>query len=290
MSVRRQVNFRMTPHRAGIHNTTRRVIVLLGIATALVAAAAYLVQVAPSAPQVATPIPTATDESIGSLRVVADDQLGIVHVAPEPAAQVIATLQAGTRVPTLDTLKDTSGAYWASVQLDDSDRPSFGWIQVRPDGWPLAPAPATECPLKPNVLELVTMDPAERLSCFGSRELTLDHAILEMPSEDRAFSGNPIMFVTRSKLRMWGELGIGSPGGSLGVGVAAGAGAVPTGVWIRAIGHFDDPAAGRCSVTLRGVQLPASQARLWCREQFMIIGFVSVSPPAPSREPTDPIR
>ena len=29
---------------------------------------------------------------------------------------------------------------------------------------------------------------------------------------------------------------------------------------------------------------------LWCREQFMIIGFVSVSPPAPSREPTDPIR
>ncbi len=215
-----------------------------------------------------------------------------VYRLPDSSARSAGVLSPGEQAFLTSDVRTLGSEAWVSVQLADGDRPLFGWILMNQTGVTLRPAAGPACDPRPNVLWLVTLSPAERLWCYRSRELTLGPAILQKdPNASQGFGGTPEWLVGPATTRLWGELGIDSPGGSLPIrSQFATLDAKPG--WSKITGHFNDPAADDCAVDIsdQPSDLSASQQVLWCREQFVIVAIGSTTPPSAPHESPPPAR
>ena len=213
-------------------------------------------------------------------------ELGDVELHGTPAAEsdVVATVVAGQRVFITDEGVSNGEGSWIRVQGSDAEEPVFGWIRQVSMAGPLRPIEPPSCPERPNVLAVVYLAPAERLACFRSGPLTFETAAFEHVAKTATFSGTPEWLAGPSTIRLWGELGVDSPGGALDIAIPPGISVPSEPGWYRVSGQFDDRAAETCDVSVENRPLAATEARLWCREQFVVTAITRAPPPKPSRD------
>ena len=237
----------------------------------------------------ATPKPTPTPLQPDTLASVTVDDLNL-RDAPSSGATSLGHLPAGARVFVVEGPKQADGFGWYQVAIVDEWRfePSkcsdscaeaqIGWVagvSDRQDGW-LAPSELA-CPADPKRDALLALDPLERLVCYSGQTLRL-RGVVRTPccGYVGAFNYEPhwiawptstvylenfgfaLRFDPRDRLEdpAYGDI-------------------------IRITGHFDDPAATMCSITVYAAALaddpnvkvdPQALAYvpLACRQQFVV--------------------
>lgn len=213
--------------------------------------------------------------------------------APEPGAGDDSLYPGivGTHVWVLDGPEVTDGDEWYRVQAGTSFAVMAGWMRGTRDGRPQLERIEPDCPSEQGITvgELTWLIAAERLLCFGSRELAIDQGVLEF--ED-GFAGAECMGednVVRpcptpagesgwiAGFQSWSLFGAGGregPEPGLGVWLAPGVAVPPDGQAVRVKGHFDDPAAAACGeLGPEGFPFGESDHEvkvLVCRERFVI--------------------
>lgn len=157
--------------------------------------------------------------------------------------------------------------------------PSSGWFAAMKGSTPYVAKLAPRCPTAVDLRNLGAMLPAERLACFGDRTIEFEGTFRAgcptcefFGSFGPAWLANPNVFnfVVMTSTRLHG----------LGMNLRLPPGLVPpeNGSIVRIWGHFDDPAATDCSISIvpwdyRDMELdpvPASVSRLWCRQLFVV--------------------
>lgn len=159
-----------------------------------------------------------------------------------------------------------------------------GWVSRGDhDGTPWISAAADPCPSdKVTMADVVGLAPAERVACFGDRELRLralvtdgsesfectadPGCIVDGPNWLTELGGSTAEFDARSAAGGGGPILAFHPSG----GVSATS--MPSGVMADIVGSFDDPAAQQCHALAGAAEGPTTDlaARLQCRERFVV--------------------
>ncbi len=160
---------------------------------------------------------------------------------------------AGTRLVIVEGPVEHQGTDWYLVQwTHGTSYPSVvAWTPATSDGRPLLEVVQPRCPEgEVTVPELLRLIPAERVECFGDRELVLERVVAteEAAEQGAAVIGTPEWLAPDTRWRLWGPEGPAGLEGSLPVAVAPSlaSGALPTGKPLTVHGHFDDPASATC--------------------------------------------
>ncbi|HJP88089.1 MAG TPA: hypothetical protein VJ850_03535 [Candidatus Limnocylindrales bacterium] len=158
--------------------------------------------------------------------------------------------------------------------------------EFAPQGWILAEDGATanvgslqpRCPRIANFDSVAAMLGFERVACFGSSSLTLDAISGCGPcgGDDGAYE--PPWLAGDAGGSMVANQGTGRVALYLPPPLVAPAG----GTLIRVTGHFDDPRAAGCRVTLDGVELPHFETVEMCRRHFVVQAIQVLPTPAPN--------
>jgi len=165
---------------------------------------------------------------------------------------------------------------------DAGIEPVSGWFAAT-EGTKLfvKPAPA-RCPTSIDVKNLGAMLPAERLSCFGDRSIEFKATYAYgCPTCEYFGRFDPAWLASPNEVNYVTESGIGVSGLGLNVRVPPALVRPENGSWVSVHGHFDDPAARDCSISLtpwdyrdmRLDRVPGSIAKLWCRQQLVVEKF-----------------
>jgi hypothetical protein len=220
-------------------------------------------------------------------------------VGPDEGGDTIAPSIVGLHLYVVGGPEVRDGEEWYRVQWDGSNAFSGDpnapvWAQGTKDGRPLLAVVQPACPTEqPTVADLTWLIAAERLICFGNRDLTIELAVIEPgdPSPrppDLCASGageakpcpsspgTPAWLTRPTTWTLYGEGGHAGPAPGMAVWIAPAADPPTSGVAVRVVGHFDDPAAGGCTfgdVGASGIDAPAPEfAEILCRERFVITG------------------
>ena len=185
------------------------------------------------------------------------------------------------------------GVEWYAIQWEEGPwQATSKWVPAIRDGRPTMAAVDPACPTGDIDLDAVArLTMAERLACFGSRELTLEH-LIATPSDwggAQCFGAdfNPTPCPDAANVDwleadatyvLWGERGPDGPGLPLPIWVEPSLdGTVPLDQRFRVTGHFDDDFALECRHDPTGSTIhneTAIQALvLGCRERFVVTGF-----------------
>lgn len=228
----------------------------------------------------ATPVP-AVELGYGA-RIQIDEPVD-VHMVPSLDASVVGTRPAGPAVIGMDDLLQ-SGYLFGPVAADglvwypmSSPDRKPGWVGMDASAWEALPA---ECPetAEPTALDFAQLAPAERVACFGERELEL--------VADVAVSG-----LGGSRMGTWEPAWLAYPiGPTLGVpdtdgfifgptlNLAPGVelpelppGATSPTMRLEVIVHVDDPAADECVIDVPSTAGPedTEAVRQYCRTQVV---------------------
>ncbi len=177
------------------------------------------------------------------------------------------------------------GVDWYRLEINrGAGYPSaFGWTPASTGNRPLLMVVEPRCPTGDvGIDDLLDMIPAERMLCFGSRELTLGPTILALdgtrwPGEGEV-QGTPDWLAKDTLWRLFGPSGPDGVEPPLPVAIAPSLGTnVPSGTWITVHGHFSDPASSTCRRSFPEGWGAAPEPRdvqiLQCRELFVITSF-----------------
>lgn len=186
--------------------------------------------------------------------------------------------------------KVVGGVRWYRVQWQPAATmdPLPGWMPDTIDGHPAVSAVAARCPeIVGDVTDITGLAAAERLVCFGDRDIKLEHVMLtEAPTNIPKAAGSPAWLAAdSSRIAMYGSAGAAGVEGPLLVVVAPTVSDVPRNTWVAIVGHFDDPAASTCSRSWTIADAPAypvetgSEQVLLCRERFVITTIRASSAP-----------
>lgn len=231
----------------------------------------------PSAATSSGPSPTARtgDLEVDELAEVLVTDL-VVRTAPGVDAGTSTILAErlanGDRVFVVDGPVDASGYTWYLVaplsRPDDTSGP-FGWIAAASregEAW-VRPATPT-CPSAADLASVLSLQPLERLVCFGGDSLTLTAPQVPCGVADGPWSFEPAWLAAPSGCGLSIDASeailFRVPPGVTDPGMA-----VP--LTIR--GHFDDPAASRCRITSSDDEYPAptaEEAVVRCRTEFVV--------------------
>jgi hypothetical protein len=185
------------------------------------------------------------------------------------------------------------GEEWYRVQ----GNPDLGiaWARGARDGRPLLELMDPACPVGSlAAADIARLIPAERLVCFGSRELSIEPVVLAtgeltptLPGGCGLESGlsgpcptglgEPAWLTVPTSWFLYGEGGALGPVRPVPVWLAPGLAPPSDGAPLRVSGHFDDPGAQGCrwppmgSSGLDPAQDLAIQ-ELICRERFVVTG------------------
>lgn len=171
--------------------------------------------------------------------------------------------------------------YGVESQPGTSYPGEFLWLPSTDGIRPLVRIVEPACPTgTPGVIDLVSMQPLERIACFGNRDLTLDPATARLAEDDGGLGqvqGTPDWLAPYSLWRLYGADGPDGLDGSLPIAIDPALGdAIPQDGWLRVTGHFDDPASATCRLTFpeesRSGETPEVQ-RHRCRELFVVTSF-----------------
>jgi len=129
----------------------------------------------------------------------------------------------------------------------------FAWLPATDSGRPLLRIVEPACPTgEVSVADLLALIPAERLRCFGNREVTLDPVTASLAEDqfEPAVDGTPAWLARDTRWRLFGDGGPDAVNGSLAVALSPTVGeTLPLNVWLAVRGHFDDAAAATCTRT-----------------------------------------
>ena len=198
----------------------------------------------------------------------------------------------GTHVWVLEGPVVVDDEEWYRVQSGTGYPPETAWMRGTRDGRPQLQVIQPECPTggPVTVAELTWLISAERVLCFGNRELVIEHGVFAVeegyansecmgddnvvvpcptPIGDAAWlAGNPAWL-------LFGPGGREGPVPGLAVWVAPGVATPIDGQSVRVRGHFDDAAAEACRL-LEGEGMlflgddEEALKVLFCRERFVI--------------------
>ncbi len=156
----------------------------------------------------------------------------------------------------------------------------FAWLPSTDGARPLIKVVSPACPSgDAQVGALVAVKAAERVLCFGDRQLSLDPVIVGLePGGNGEVGGDPAWLAKDSPWRLYGAGGIDGVDPPLAVAIAPDLGdSLPTGTWLSVQGHFDDAAAATCHRTFPegwgGVAETADMQHQRCNELFVVTSF-----------------
>jgi hypothetical protein len=226
-----------------------------------------------------------------------------VRARPSTSARVVGTVRADhvlavSQLPPVDS----AGYLWyhgLAVSIDGKLPPlphnpadrhvGFGgWFAAMKGSTPyVAPLPP-RCPETVDLENVGAMLGAEQLACFGNQSIEFE-GTYGCPPCSPMFSGEfePKWLADPAIHNLVSEVGASLQGSSLRVRFRPGAAGAPSdGSIIRIRGHFDDPAAGDCSMSMPDPwsefmesdpmefdPVPAAVARLWCRQMFVVESY-----------------
>ena len=239
-------------------------------------------------------IPTATPEPPAPLQ---PDTIAYVTVndlilldAPSSGAKVLGHLLQGADVFVLEGPEQAEGFGWYQVAIvsewrftpstcsDGCADAQIGWVAGISDGQDAWLAPSDQkCPADPNREAVAALDPLVRLACYGGQSLTLT-GVVKSPCcrymGALTYTPRWIAWPTSATyletfalaLRFEPRDGLHVP---------------KRGDVIRVTGHFDDPAAKNCTITIKEAALAGdpslkvdpqalAYASLACRQQFVV--------------------
>ncbi|HEX5590876.1 MAG TPA: hypothetical protein VFX65_11355 [Candidatus Limnocylindrales bacterium] len=172
--------------------------------------------------------------------------------------------------------------YQVEVQHGASYPAEYLWIPSTDGVRPLVRVVEPACPDGGStaVVDLIYLQPLERVACFGDRDLVLDPAIAVRAVDEGgwgAIEGSPEWLAPYSLWRLYGTGGPDGLDGALPFAIDPSLGdTIPTGTWLTVTGHFDDAAAATCERTVPEGWGPVGGdnelARLHCRELFVVTG------------------
>lgn len=202
--------------------------------------------------------------------------------------RVVMDARAGSRFYVVDGPIAHEGFDWYLVEMwgGTSHFSEFAWVPATDGERPLLLVVQPDCPTDQiDVAALLRLIPAERLVCFGDRELRLSPTVLGPLEGDQGGSvvGDPDWLASDPTLMLYGGEGPeGLDGGIVVVISPTLDDRPPEGVPLTIHGHFDDPASTTCAMTYpegwgsvrdRDLQIRA------CRERFVITAFEDVGAP-----------
>ena len=218
----------------------------------------------------------------GRLRIRSQPRVADDSIKYEPLLGI------GARLMILDGPVDANDYEWYQVAAWDPSRPDAafpaGWVSRGDhDGTPWIKAATSACPTGPATISaVVRLAPAERVACFGDRELRL-RAFVTDGSDSYACTADPGCTVDGpSWLTDLGgstaEFDSTTAGANIGPELAVDPGgdidprSMPAGVMAELVGSFDDPAAQQCHALAGTAAGPTTDlaARLRCRSRFRV--------------------
>ncbi len=154
-----------------------------------------------------------------------------------------------------------------------------GWIAVGGASDAFVAALPARCPTTLDLASIEGMLPGEQLVCLGSRALTLEGTY----GCDGCGGTNPGEYVPQwlAYPESWDFLSVSVQDGpgSFALRFPPDVPRPPAASVIRVRGHFDDARAATCSISVSSSDdgplgsLPADQASLYCRQQFVVTDY-----------------
>jgi hypothetical protein len=223
-----------------------------------------------------------------------------VRFRPSTSARVVGTVRADhvlaiSQLPPIES----AGYLWyhgLTVSIDGElpplpDNPVDrqdgigGWFAAMKGSMPyVAPLPP-RCPETVDLENLGAMLPAEQLACFGDESIEVE-GTYGCPPCTGVYRGEfqPKWLADPAIYNLVSEVGASLEGSRLPVRFRPDAPRPPTdGSIIRIRGHFDDPAASDCSMSMPDPwvdnndfhvePVPSAVARLWCRQMFVVENY-----------------
>jgi hypothetical protein len=187
--------------------------------------------------------------------------------------------QPGTRYGVVDGPIGHAGYEWYLVesQAGTSYPSEFLWLPSTDGVRPLVRIVEPSCPDAPSVVDLVLLEPLERIRCYGGRDITLDGAIAVLAEDEGnlgSVDGSPAWLAKFTLWQLYGPDGPDGLDGSLPFAIDPSLGeSIPTGTSIRITGHVDDAASATCRRTVPeewAYQESPEIERLRCRELFVV--------------------
>jgi hypothetical protein len=192
-----------------------------------------------------------------------------------------------TRLYVIDGPELIDGEEWYRVEGGSGMLQELGWFRGTRDGRPQLELVAPGCPAgDPDVGDLSWLISAERLLCFGDRELVLDAVLTsddawgppscgDASGQETACpdpDGEPAWLANFPRWTLFGPGGASGPLPGFHVWLDPSVSEPISGQSVRIRGHFDDPAAATCQLPDVGQGAPANPAldSLVCRERFVI--------------------
>ncbi|HEX2627201.1 MAG TPA: hypothetical protein VHL56_09895 [Candidatus Limnocylindrales bacterium] len=162
--------------------------------------------------------------------------------------------------------------------LPEPEFATQGWILAGDGSAPDVDSLAPRCPAVADFESVTAMYGFERLACFNSNSLTLegisgcgpcgfDDGVYEPPWLAGDSAGSLVGNQGPRNLPLYIAPPMLTP---------------EQGTLIRVTGHFNDPRAATCRVTLDGVQLPHAETVEMCRRHFVVDGIEVLPTPPPN--------
>ena len=250
--------------------------------------------VLPTAEPPRTPLPYPSTWLNTALRVTADEL--VLRQVPSTGGAAVAT--AGRDfilVSDSSLLVEAEGSGWYHVtifaevplvqELPHDYREAFGasgWVAVRGVEGSVAVPVEPRCPDATDIVDVVAMLESERLACFGARTVEIE-GIFDCNGCENTVEGMyaPTWLAGRSTAFLRAEA---AAGRGLELHLQPGeAGWPPTGSSVRFRGHFDDPQAKTCELSVQTPDFgdPEStispvdleSVRVLCRQAFVVESY-----------------
>lgn len=165
--------------------------------------------------------------------------------------------------------------------LFPDEETATGWIAARDATGETVAKLAPRCPETRDFANVSVMLSSEQLECFGADSIVVDGTFSCAGCEEPG-TGEPAWLVGSSGGRL-SEPSV-QGGGRLVLHFPPSVQAPEEDERIRVIGHFDDPLASTCRITVGGFPTAKEVADQFCRQQFVVESFELVSveeaPPA----------
>jgi hypothetical protein len=202
----------------------------------------------------------------------------------------------GERLLVVDRPRVVGERLWLRVEYFSRNGSSpyalarFAWLSI-PDSEAWLSEYVPDCSGqsdRADVAAMAALNPAETLHCFGGSRLTLAPAIVRREPPEAFEIATPEWLAATPGLQVYGRNGWNSSDGSIGGHIVPGGVDLPLEEWLEVTGHFDDPASSSCRRTPTHPEfgpITAEDGVLWCRQQFVIEGFVAADQPDPTPAP-----
>jgi len=244
--------------------------------------AGYLAGPAPTPEVSPTPAANATDAPDALAAGDRGEVIGPdIFAAAQPEGDPMLHVEEGKGVSVIE-VQHVGDDTWYLVEFFGPGGDLFGWIPSEVSGRPtVARQDPAECS-EPSLGWLGTLDPADRLRCWGNQQIELEGYLIARELADTAYTGTPQWLADEAAYALTLAIGPAVNGPALPVHFPEGVdvphltdreGSIADGVRIRLTGQLDYPDSFGCDRSPTSTSYPDLTDELgvlWCRQQFVV--------------------